>query len=489
MARILIAVLVLAAWPAAAQSTLERLEQWLDRQAAKEFEQAKRDQLRTLATSRDATARLEAAKSLLHHRDPLIVEALGVALSDPEPLVRITIARGLWRLEKSAEPARPHLTKALEDSDPNVVAQAAGALQASGTPAKALVEARKRVFDAPHATLESRFLVSRGLIGEEPGPRLLETTLAYMEKGGSAHNVELAEKALERLVKVSQDRSLIAPLQEALAGPRPLPVLKALAELEPKPEGWVELLAAQLDSRDAKVRYQALWLLGRTGEPASGALARVAMALDDPDKSVRRSAARALGEIADEKARPALTKALQDAEADVRQEAKEAIARLDRAPEERLWRYQNAILRNHPGDVKRSLEQGMKPVISFGPNACRANQRPTSEETKAILRMMIERGADPNAAAEHGMTPLMDAARYGCDREVMRMLIKAGARIDAKSNTGLTAFEHGLWFGHDGLEELITAGYRLPPDKVKMYTEGYKDRPPALAMIRKATRK
>jgi hypothetical protein len=41
--------------------------------------------------------------------------------------------------------------------------------------------------------------------------------------------------------------------------------------------------------------------------------------------------------------------------------------------------------------------------------------------------------------------------------------------------------------GHDGLEELIAAGYRLPPDKVKAYLEGYKDRPAAIAMVKKAS--
>jgi hypothetical protein len=43
--------------------------------------------------------------------------------------------------------------------------------------------------------------------------------------------------------------------------------------------------------------------------------------------------------------------------------------------------------------------------------------------------------------------------------------------------------------GHDGLEELIAAGYRLPPAKVKVYLEGYKDRPAAQAMVKKASRK
>ena len=38
----------------------------------------------------------------------------------------------------------------------------------------------------------------------------------------------------------------------------------------------------------------------------------------------------------------------------------------------------------------------------------------------------------------------------------------------------------GLWSGHDGLDELIAAGYRLPKTKIKDYTDGYKDRPAAL---------
>ena len=66
------------------------------------------------------------------------------------------------------------------------------------------------------------------------------------------------------------------------------------------------------------------------------------------------------------------------------------------------------------------------------------------------------------------------------------MLIKAGAKINATNASGLTPFEMGLWSAHDGLEELLAAGYRMPPDKVKMYLEGYKDRPASVAMVKKA---
>lgn len=488
MAKLLILAVALAALPAAAQSFLERLEKRIDRHTEKFFDEVKREQIETLANGRRAQDRVEAARALSGHREPEVVEALGKALSDPEVEVRLAAARGLWRIEKHAAPARPHLVKALDDPDPNVVAQAAGALQASGTPAAELAAPRRRVFAAASATPESRFLVSRSLIGQEPAVRILEATLAYLYKASTRHNVELAEKALERLVEASQDATLFAPLREELAGPRPEAILRALSMYEAKPEGWMPLLVSLMQSPQPRIRSEALRELGRLGERAAPALEKIVAALEDPDKGVRRNAARAIGQVGDEKlGRAALQRAAQDPEQDVRSEAKDALAKLERIPQEREWEYRNALLKNDVERVKRSLDRGMKPAIVFGPDACHPGVRPTRAETKAILAMMLERGADPNAAAEHGMTPLMDAARYGCDREVMRMLIKAGAKVDARSETGFTAFEQGLWMAHDGLEELIAAGYRLPPDKVKVYTEGYKDRPAAQAMIRKAS--
>jgi hypothetical protein len=77
----------------------------------------------------------------------------------------------------------------------------------------------------------------------------------------------------------------------------------------------------------------------------------------------------------------------------------------------------------------------------------------------------------------------------GCDREVMKLLIGAGAKVDATNALGLSAFDMGLYFGHDGLEELIVAGYRLPPEKAKAYAKAFAEKPAVLALVRKATRK
>ena len=100
---------------------------------------------------------------------------------------------------------------------------------------------------------------------------------------------------------------------------------------------------------------------------------------------------------------------------------------------------------------------------------------------------MVGRGADANLGDAQKNTPLMAAAMGGCDRETIGILIKAGAKVDAKNAAGLTAFEMGLYSGHDGLEELIAAGYRLPADKAALYRQGYAAQPKSLALINKAT--
>ena len=151
--------------------------------------------------------------------------------------------------------------------------------------------------------------------------------------------------------------------------------------------------------------------------------------------------------------------------------------------------------------VRAFLDAGMSPsasvadmgppmrVMFFSSAACSARVRPTRAETKEIMKLLFERGADINASDKNKNTAITEAASKGCDREVMRMLIKAGARINVPNGSGLTPFEMGLWDAGDGLDELIAAGYRMPPDKVKQYLEGYKDRPASIAMVKKAAKK
>lgn len=573
---LLLALAALATASPAPAQLLDKIEKWADRQADKMFEEARREKLKEL-TARDPKVRLEAVEFFAGQRDPASIDALARTLaSDADGNVRTAAAEGLWRTGKDAEPARPQLQAALNDADPNVIANAAGALQGLGMKEKELVPARKRVLDATNASVPSRYLAARNLIGEEPPLRLLVPMLAYLETNAGNDNKELAQKSLARLVELTKDRTLIEPLTADLARAHAgqAIVVKTLGLYKPAPDRWAETLvgllasnrpgvryealsqmrnlkqekdvrvwapaaASMLRDPDSNVRSEALWALGAAGGLAADEVDKVVAALGDPNESIRRNAARALGEMGEPTqavaaatkakvvaaARPALEKAVQDPDKDVRDEATSALKKIGGAgvtvaaiaptPSEgggmavlrarnvkfEPAMYSRALAEADVELVRAFLDAGMSPkdslfelgppirVMIFSGDACAPNVRPTKAATKEIIKLLIERGTDVNASDQHGNTALSEAASKGCDRETIRLLIKAGANINATNAAKLTPFEMGLWMGHDGLEELIAAGYRLPKEKVKGYTEGYKDRPAALGMIRKAAAK
>ncbi len=586
MLRILVLALSLAAAPALAQGFLEK---WADDLANREMEKAKKEKLETAIKGRDPKARLEAVEGL-SYTDADSLAAFAVALGDSDANVRRAAARQLWSAEKRAEPYRPQLTRALDDPDANVVAAAAGALQAQGVKEADLVGPRKRVLESADASVSSRFLVSRNLVGREAPMKLVGPMIAYLEENTRTYhgrgadrrgNIEEAEKALERLIKVGKDRAILQPLANALVETKTahIPLMRALGKFEPKPEGWTATLLQQLESpnprarhealsqlrsmkderevvvwvpragamlqdADSSVRSEALSALGSARGLAAGEMDKVvALAAADADPSVRRSALRALGEIAEANqaipaatqarlvatARPALEAATQDADKDTREAAKDALTKVAgrdgakpapvttvaSAPNESAAmatlrarkvafeqdQFFRALREVDLELIRAFLDAGMSPsasmkdmgppmrVMLFSSEGCSPGVRPTRAETKAVVKLFIERGADLNAADSNGNSALTEAASKGCDRELIRMLLKAGAKMDARHSSGLHPFEMGLWMGHDGLEEFLAAGYRLPPDKAKVYLETYKDRPPAMAMVKKAVKK
>lgn len=305
---------------------------------------------------------------------------------------------------------------------------------------------------------------------------------------------------------------------------------------------WAPRVAALLRDADSSVRSEALWSLGKAGGLAADQAGEVVAVLGDRDASLRRRAAVALGEMGDptqaiavsaktavaERARPALAPlAESDPDKDVREAAKAALAVLARsgaavaaktgegrageAGAVALLRQRDvkmdegsvfqALMRTDVPVVRAFLDAGLSPTASVAGNgaplyialqwapACSAATRPTKAEAKAIVKLLLERGADVNQVDANGNTALMAAASHGCDRELMRTLLAAGARPDATNRAGLTAFEQGLAFGHDGLEELIAAGYRLPAEKARGYEQAYAAKPATLALVRKAARK
>jgi hypothetical protein len=588
MFRSLVFLLAFSVLPAAAFD----IEKWAEELGNKQMERWKKEAMRDAVKARDPKERLEALERL-PYTDADSVAVYAIALSDSDAKVRQAAASKLWSAEERAKPYQPQLTKALDDADANVVAYAAGALEMIGVDESKLAPARKRVLKAPEASITSRFLAARELVGFEAPGLIVGPMLDYLEQNtrnytGSISdrnrdNVDAVSKAMERLVKETKDRALIRPLSKALAETRngQIPLLKALAAFSPRPEGWTQTLLDQLSNpnayvrsaalghfRDVKgekeiavwaprvgqmlqdpdysVRSNALWALGSAKGLAAGELDKVVAALaTDPHATVRRSAARALEDIAEANqpvpaatrtrlaavTRPALEAALQDQDKDVRDAAQSALRNVigrgssgatvpsaipaTAAPNETAGMavlrvrkvafetssFYRALSEVDVELIRAFLDAGMSPsasvddngppmrVMLFSSRACAPNVRPTPAETKAVIKLLLERGADVNAGDARANTAITEAASKGCDRETMRMLIKAGAKINVPNASGLTPFEMGLWYAHDGLEELLAAGYRMPPDKVKMYLEGYKDRPASVAMVKKAAAK
>jgi ankyrin repeat protein len=240
------------------------------------------------------------------------------------------------------------------------------------------------------------------------------------------------------------------------------------------------------------------------------------MTENDPDANVRAEAKRALARLSGETAPAAAasSSAASSSAASSSSPAPGGAARAANASSEAgavaLLRerkvsmdpgsYFQALMRTDVPVVRAFLDAGYSstaPVAGNGPplvvalqvgESCSPSTRPTKADTKTLIKLLLERGADANGPGANGFTPLMAASMKGCDRDVMKLLIVAGAKVGTTNPSGLSAFDMGLYAGHDGLEELIAAGYRLPPEKAKAYETAYAGKPATLALVRKAAR-
>ena len=71
-----------------------------------------------------------------------------------------------------------------------------------------------------------------------------------------------------------------------------------------------------------------------------------------------------------------------------------------------------------------------------------------------LIRMLLEWGADPNAAQAGGWTPLHSVAARGRE-EIAKLLVEHGASLTAKSEDGRTPLEMAQMKGHMALEVLL----------------------------------
>jgi ankyrin repeat protein len=82
-----------------------------------------------------------------------------------------------------------------------------------------------------------------------------------------------------------------------------------------------------------------------------------------------------------------------------------------------------------------------------------------AEDDIHVLRLLSKCGLDMDSPAEHGVTPLMAAARANAP-DAMRWLIRTGqVKLEPTDESGLSALAHAVVNGHtDRVEELAAAG-------------------------------
>lgn len=244
------------------------------------FAKVEKDALRDLERGKPAK-QIEAARTLGAKHAQRVAPVLARHLGDADPATRLAAADLLWTIAAS-EPdglaaAQPALRTAIDDPDPAVAMNAAGALTAMKVPDSETAAARRRVLTQGRASGYVQFLAARGLIGIDPGPPLAPVILGYLfdaagaeAQGGDDDNREIAVQALNALV-ATQDRGLIAPLQAELGTAHPATeyLLTAMHKFEPRPPGWTQTLLDHTRSHNEDVVDEAWDLLADQRDPAS----------------------------------------------------------------------------------------------------------------------------------------------------------------------------------------------------------------------------
>jgi HEAT repeat protein len=350
-------------------------------------------------------------------------------------------------------------------------------------------------------------LASAGPVAYEHAPAIA----ALLLKG----NEKERESAAEALGKIGDRRAPGTQAQKEQVAKVALPALqeairedlvddvcaeavRALDKLQLDPSVAASALAEGLSRPDGLGAGTILFALKDRGGEAKAALPALEAYL--PRAGGRRADAEAtLASIRSGRVRePTLAPAAAGRDADAETRAHSYLRAKGVAFEES--QFERAL---HEADlqvVSAFLDAGMSPNHVFAEthgqtalcslmcwSPCDPKERPTQDKVRESLELLLASGADVNRTDANGITPLMHASSNGCDRVIMRTLLKAGARVGDKDKHGLSAFEHGVWSGHDGLEELIAAGYRMPAARAQEMITAYADNPAAVALVRKAS--
>ncbi len=116
---------------------------------------------------------------------------------------------------------------------------------------------------------------------------------------------------------------------------------------------------------------------------------------------------------------------------------------------------QHAILERQPAAVRLLLDRGAEPNRSAGPGSLTPLLLAAGDTDPAILKLLLAHGADPTIEDEHGATPLSRAVSAGtlhgpdrpmfggCRVETVRALIAHDPALRLKRNT---AWSDAIWW-------------------------------------------
>jgi ankyrin repeat protein len=111
------------------------------------------------------------------------------------------------------------------------------------------------------------------------------------------------------------------------------------------------------------------------------------------------------------------------------------------------WRPQPAS--TNGGLVKRLIDDGANPneLVSQMTLTVPVLSRVARLGDVDTMRVLLERGANPNLAGARGLTPLMMAAATSADPTMVRLLVDSGADVGARDENGRTALDWALKLG------------------------------------------
>ncbi|MEW5806355.1 MAG: HEAT repeat domain-containing protein [Acidobacteriota bacterium] len=274
-----------------------------------------------LLEDNEEVIRVEAIRSLGKIGDPSAIRAFQRLLNDNLDSIRIAVAMALGDI-KTRE-CTPLLGQLMKDRDETVRNLAGDSLLKIDDPSVIPLFVRIAIYDESEDVRDQtiRFLAARGV--KEAIPLIENAVLSETDKA-RAH----AAFVLGRLGDSSSVPTLIKALEDPFPGVR---AMAALGLSNVKDSSCVPALKKLAGTeQDELVLVEVSWSLARFGDDASKEVLRKYL-IQGQAVETRGEAAKALGDVGDTSSIPLLKKAMKDRSGLVREEARKALEKLEKA--------------------------------------------------------------------------------------------------------------------------------------------------------------